>query len=97
MSKILQQFEGVVEEVDGDTFWATLHNLTDKSAEDEFAEIGMDKLEVSEQEWVGPGAIFNWTITEDENGEGKNSIVFNKQWWTQEMLDAVEKEASNAS
>lgn len=59
---VLQVWEGVVDEVDKFTFFATLYDLTHPSNSREIAELYLSNLTYSDKEKIEEGDIFYWVI-----------------------------------
>jgi RNase P/RNase MRP subunit p29 len=59
----LQEWEGYVIEVDGETFTARLLDLTNDSVQkEEEADFPVDELSEADQSLLQPGAIFRWSV-----------------------------------
>jgi hypothetical protein len=84
---IVQHWEGLVEEVCPETFWARLIPIIGEGPE-VAAEIKIEEINEDELEFIKPGAIFDWVISRDSlTGEGEGKIEFRKEFWTQEQLE----------
>ncbi|MFN0154161.1 MAG: hypothetical protein ACKVUT_07255 [Gaiella sp.] len=70
----LQEWEGVVEWVDGGVFGARLTDLT-KTGEDEFAQFELDEVSQGDVRLISPGAVFYWTIARETSGAGQRKHV----------------------
>jgi len=97
----LEEWEGVVDWVDGDEFGAT---LTDASGtEREFGEFSIeDEVSHDDEPLVSPGAVFYWTIARARSESGQRSLVslirFRRlpAWSHKEILDGQDKAAALA-
>lgn len=56
-----QKYEGVVTNVTDDSFWATLHNLTEKTNDDE-AEFSIEEVSDEDIKMIAKGSVFYWNI-----------------------------------
>ncbi len=93
---LLQQWEGVVEEVSGGGFCARLHDLTVADHPEEFAEFNsIDCVPENMRDLVQPGGVFYWTIVRNQAGEVENFFTFPRIVWTKEELEAAEREAAH--
>lgn len=79
-------FTGHVTGITETTFFVTVK--PDDGGPDEIWEVYKNKVPVEEMECVAPGAFFKVSVT----GVGVE-WTFNKECWTQEMLDEASKEA----
>lgn len=67
----MQEWEGVVEEIDDDVFRASLIDITGDGEElDEFAEILVGDLQESDRSKLHVGAIFRWVIGYHRSASG---------------------------
>ena len=96
---MLQDWEGVVEEVLGDSFVARLRDRSDTSEFDkELAEIPLDDVTPDERPLLKPGAIFYLTIYRRvfPRHERATRLVFRRlPAWTDSMLKSVEVRANH--
>ena len=84
MKTTIEKITGHVLTVTGDVFCA---RLTDDKENEFEAEIAVSVLEEGEKQYLQPGAIFVWYFV------AVNKISFCDEVWTQEEIDAAEKEA----
>lgn len=96
--KCLQIFEGCITAVEESSFWAELHDLTDKNSGVEVGELQFEEISESDRQFIKDGAIFYWTIGYDATGGRKKRIseIRFKTFpvWTKEMLEESEIEAA---
>jgi hypothetical protein len=59
---LLQQWEGVVQEVTGDEFSAVVRDLTDPNHAEEEAVLAIQEVTPDDLPLLAPGAIFYWSI-----------------------------------
>ncbi len=57
-----EQWEGAIQEIQGDEVVVVLRDLTDPSRPEEEAVIGSDEISDDDRPLVSPGAIFYWSI-----------------------------------
>jgi hypothetical protein len=60
--EILQQWEGVVTELDGDALWAEIMDLTNSENPTEIVEIPLEEIPVSDRSLLNSGTVFYWSI-----------------------------------
>ncbi|MDH1148136.1 hypothetical protein N5C60_26455 [Pseudomonas mosselii] len=94
----LQEWEGHVTEMDGDSFSAILLDVTKHSGE-ELATFPLDEISDSDQKLLKPGAIFRWSIGYERLRGGTkrkvSSIVFRRlPAWSKRDLLEIEAEAT---
>jgi len=58
---VLQRWEGIVQEVEDDGFWARLDDLADVRPT-EFVKLPLARVDDDDRELVVPGGVFYWTI-----------------------------------
>lgn len=74
--KSIEDWEGVVEEVDGDLFVARLTDISG-DAPDEQAEFDLGEVSPAQQTMVKAGAVFRWRteFMDEENGFERRSVI----------------------
>ena len=88
--KIIQEFDCVVQDVSDDgTFGARLIDVTNPENFEEYADIYRHFIDEEEKEYIQLGAYFRWTMYDDET----QTLIFNKETWTQEEIDNAHREA----
>jgi hypothetical protein len=94
----LQEWEGYVVDIAGDTFTARLVDKTaDKTVEGEVGEFAVSDLTDDDRELLKPGAIFRWTIGYQRTKGGTkrrvSDIVFRRlpQWTKFDLASAKER------
>lgn len=70
----LQEFEGTVLELTADSIVARLMDRTNPGLEEE-AEIPLAEVRFEERELVRPGAVFRWTIGDQQGTDGRRTRV----------------------
>jgi len=70
----LQEWEGVVEWLEGDTFGARLTDLT-SPGEDEFTEFALNEVSDHDLALAVTGAVFYWTIARETSRFGQRRHV----------------------
>jgi len=99
----LQEWEGTVTHISGDTFTATLTDLTEnKQYADEAAEIPIDELTDDDREMLAPGRVFRWAIGYQRSAGGTkrrvSQISFRRlPQWTKANLAKAEEEAKSVA
>jgi hypothetical protein len=93
----LQKWEGVVLDIQGETFSARLSDLT-TSHVDEEADLPIAEVSAADRDLLQPGAFFYWTIgyLDDRYGQRQRAsrIRFRRlPAWTQEEVEAARMEA----
>jgi hypothetical protein len=96
--ELLQQWEGVVTEMDGETFWAELRDLTDNTSNREVVEIYFGEVAEQDKPLIAPGAVFYWSVGYDTSRAGSlvraSEIKFRRTpRWTNRRLEKIRKEA----
>ena len=94
--KILQKWEGCVEEVKEDTFSAMLYDLQDLSAPDYFCEIYLEEISEADKELVQPGAVFYWHIfyKEEAGRKSRESLIrFRRLPWSKAQREQAKEDA----
>lgn len=96
--RLLQHWEGVVDEVGEDTFWATLSDLTNPENPEEFAELPLSEITPADLVILKPGGIFYWSIGYDTSPAGTRSRVSRIQLkrnpiWTRRAIENLGSEA----
>jgi hypothetical protein len=60
--RTLQQFEGKVTDVDGDSFWADINDLTHPDNPTEVVELSIDEIAIPDRSILRVGSVFYWII-----------------------------------
>jgi hypothetical protein len=99
---LLQAFEGLVEELNGDYFFARLHDLTCPSNPVETAELPLADISLPDRPLLQPGSIFYWSIGHETKPTGQIQRVSEIRLrrmpqWTQQAMDAVDARAEQLS
>jgi hypothetical protein len=69
--RVLQQWEGVVTEVTGDSFFADLQDLGDSSQPLEIVEIPIEEVSEDDRPLLVEGAIFYWSLGYETSAGGQ--------------------------
>ena len=102
-TEVLQQWEGIVEEVGDENFTARLRDLTNKEHyPGEMAELPRDDISDDDRELLREGAVFYLTVGRLIHFSGRQKrfgdIVFRRlPGWTSSTLDRAEKRAERLS
>ena len=94
--KILQKWEGCVEEVKEGTFSAILYDLQDLNAPDHFCEIYLEEISEADKELVQPGAVFYWHIfyREQAGRKSRESLIrFRRLPWSKAQREQAKEDA----
>lgn len=99
--KLLQQWEGVVQEIDDEYFVCQLRDLSGDEP-DETAEIFLEEVSDNDRSLITAGAFFYWNIGYYENKSGQRTrssmIRFRRlPAWTNKELNASKKVAAAIS
>ena len=73
--RLLQHWEGVVDEIGEETFWATLSDLTNPENAEEYAEFSLSEIAPDDLEILNPGVIFYWSIGYETTTSGTRRRV----------------------
>ena len=73
--ELLQQWEGVVQTVAGDTFMVALRDLTNPSHVNEDAEIDIQEISPDDITLLQPGAVLYWSIGYETTHSGQRKRV----------------------
>ncbi|GMU60013.1 MAG: hypothetical protein AMXMBFR34_17760 [Myxococcaceae bacterium] len=96
-----QQWEGIVAAVSGDTFTATLKDLTDPAVTEESAELFLEDVGESDRNLVEPGAVFYWSVGYEDTPRGrerKSIIRFRRlPGWSRQQLNSVKEKTAELS
>jgi hypothetical protein len=97
--ELLQQWEGIVTEIDNETFWAELRDLTDPTPNREVVEIYNREVDDQDKALVAPGAVFYWSIGYDTSRAGSlmraSEIKFRRTpIWSKRRLGKLSKQAT---
>lgn len=60
--ELLQQWEGTIESITGDTVTASLRDLTDRAQPEEIVDLPLEEFSPNDADLVAPGAVFYWSI-----------------------------------
>jgi hypothetical protein len=95
---VLQQWEGVVSSIEGDTFWAEMSDLTDPDRPQEIIELPLTEISPSDMELFVAGAVFYWTIGYEQSATGQIRRVSELRAkrsprWSQFDIRAIDREA----
>lgn len=100
MSILVQKWEGYIDDIQGDIFFATLLDLTDCGGDIEYSEFHFSEIPVCDHEFIKIGAIFHWTIEFELQDEYysissmlSSTIKFNNKVWTKEQIEIADKKA----
>lgn len=96
--KLLQHWEGVVDEIGEDGFWATLSDLTNPDNPEEYAELPLSEVALTDLEILKPGAVFYWSIGYETTPAGTRRRVSEVRLrrnptWTRRAIENLESEA----
>lgn len=96
--RVLQKWEGTVLAVEGDTFTATLRDLSASGRLEEEVVLPLDEVEDSDRPLVVPGGIFYWTLGYRVNLFGNRERAAALRFrrlpaWTAAELADVERKA----
>lgn len=94
----LQHWEGVVYEVDCDSFWAETSDLTDESMPNEQVELPLDDVPIGDRHLLVPGCVFYWSVGYEKLPSGtirRISEIRLKRTpkWTAKQVKSVEIKA----
>ncbi len=96
--RILQQWEGIVTEVEGEIFWADLHDLTDTSNPLEVAEIPLVEFSEADRVLIAPGRVFYWCIAYDDTGGQRRRVsefnVRRTPTWSKKAINSMKARAT---
>jgi hypothetical protein len=92
--KVLQQWEGVVNEVHHDCLNADIRDLTNPSQAVEIVDISMDEIPEADQDLLEPGCVFYWIIGHQTSPGGQKSRISEirvrrNPKWTQHAIDSI--------
>jgi hypothetical protein len=90
--RVLQQWEGVINEVRTHSFSADLIDLTDHSKPREIVEIPIEEISAEDQQLLKPGGVFYWILGYELRPGGQKCRVSEirvrrNPIWTQRRLD----------
>ena len=94
---VLQEFEGTVLELTADSFVARLMDRANPGLEEE-AELPLAEVRFEERELVRPGAMFRWTLGDQQETEGRRARVSTIRFqrlpsWTCREVEEAKKAA----
>ena len=92
--KLLQEWEGIVDEVCEDVFWARLIDLTNRNRPDESMELPLDMVSETDRPLVLPGSIFYLNIGYHTTLAGQRSRVTEIRFrrtprWSRNQLESM--------
>ncbi|MBI3182893.1 MAG: hypothetical protein HYZ28_12215 [Myxococcales bacterium] len=94
---LLQQWEGVVVAIHGDSFSATLRDLTDPTTPTEVAELFIEDVAPDDRALLDSGAVFYWSVGYEDTHRGlerKSFIQFRRlPAWTRGEIARVVAES----
>jgi hypothetical protein len=96
---ILQQWEGVIEQVLSESIVAVLSDLTEASGHQEIVEIPTEEINPSDRDLLEPGAVFYWAIKYEDTPGGQRRRISEIRMrrmpkWSKSMVADVEEEAA---
>lgn len=97
----LQEWEGNVTSIDGETFGADLVDMTRAARQaDEHVELPIEEIGQEQRSELRLGAVFRWTIGYETLPTGQrrrvSQLVFRQlPRWTRSDIDAAKRQASN--
>jgi hypothetical protein len=97
--EVLQQWEGIVTDLEGDVFVAILRDLTDRTSDDEIAEIFLAEVPDADHPILKEGSAFYWIIGFEYKRGGQKSRVSEIRVrrtpeWTIQKIERVKKRAA---
>jgi hypothetical protein len=95
---LLQQWEGIVQSVDGESFTVVLHDLTHQASEHE-ATLPVEEVSPGDRRLLKPGAVFYWSIGYKRHRSGQQERVSAIRMrrlpgWSRRDVEAVERRAA---
>ena len=92
--ELLHHYQCVIDDIDGDTVFASLVDCMSYRADfEELAEIPVKNFGEVDPSLIARGAIFDWRIIRDDDGNIKSVFDFCRDLWTQEDIDAANARA----
>lgn len=95
----VQAWEGVVEEIVGDSISVRLADKTVPSLSESFAEISLSEIDEEDRHLLRPGAVFYWVVGYEQRPSGRMTTGFirfrRSPAWTQRKIKDVEKKAND--
>jgi len=88
--KLLHKLEGCVVDINEDSFYATLVDLTDPKQPDTGALFSIKDISDEEMKYLAREAVFTLYVYEKPNPP---TIIFNKDVWKKEELDQASEYA----
>jgi hypothetical protein len=94
----LQEWEGVVSDIEDNTFIARLTDITSRENPEEEADFPIDDLRRDDIKLLQPGAVFRWVIGYETKKDGTkrraSEIIFRRlPQWTKKDIQEADKEA----
>jgi hypothetical protein len=91
---LMQQWEGVVTEIEAETFWAELRDLTEPTSNREVVEIYLREVAEQDKVLLAPGAVFYWSVGYDTSRPGTqvraSEIKFRRTpRWSKRRLEKI--------
>lgn len=98
--QVLQQFEGIVLEIDDESFWAELRDLTNEYNPLESAEFAIAQVSPADRGLLMPGCVFYWILGVEQQLGGQIvnvSIIRVRRTpkWTKRVIDSISKKADS--
>jgi len=95
---LLQQWEGIVQSIEGETFTVVLHDLTHDALEHE-ATLPVEEVSPADRKLLKPGAVFYWSIGYKRHLSGQQERVSAIRMrrlpgWSRRDVEAVERRAA---
>lgn len=99
--QVLQRWEGIVTEVEGDSFWAELKDLSEPDYPLELVELPVSQIHSDDRRLIQSGACFYWSIGIKTSDRGVITRVSEIRFqrlpvWTRRSIAAAKKEAEKA-
>jgi hypothetical protein len=96
---LLQSFEGLVQEVGQDSFWAELLDLTTPTNPPETIELPLSEISKPDQHLLEPGSVFYWSIGHETSPTGQIRRVAEVRFrrtpeWSQRTIESIHARAA---
>lgn len=86
-------WEGVVDEVGPNSFWATLHSILDRELDKEIVEIDFQQIARRYRKDIKPGTIFYWALGGSNKAKNGTSLIgLSKNKWKEADVNKAKKE-----
>jgi hypothetical protein len=97
--EVLQCFEGTIQEVNADSFWAELRDLTNTSNPPESIELPRSEVSAPDHPLLEPGGIFYWSIGYETSPTGQIRRVAEIRMrrspeWSERTIASVQAQAA---